>query len=67
MNPSAWTSYALLTVAAIALVAAMWFAVRHPASQSRRRPAWQATQACLAGLAASTAAVCVLAALALLD
>jgi hypothetical protein len=60
-------SYLLLSLAAIAITAAVWFAVQRPSpSREFGRAAWQTGQACLAALAALIAAMCVLAAIALL-
>jgi len=67
MQPTQLTFYALLAVSAVALLAAVWFAVRPPTSPPRPGMAWRTTQACFAALTATLGAVCVLGALSLLN
>ena len=70
MQPSAWMPYLLFSLALLALLAAVWFAVRRPppGGRSRLRPAWWHTvQACLAALTATLGALCVLGGVALLN
>jgi hypothetical protein len=61
------TSFLLLAVSVVALLAAVWFAVRPPTTPPRRGIAWQTTQACFAALTATIGALCVLGALSLLN
>jgi len=52
----------LMTIAGLALVAAMWFAVRRPpvSPGSRKRGAWQVEQAVMSAVSATLSALCVL-------
>ena len=52
----------LMTVAGLALLLAMWFAVRRPPKTptSTRRSSWHVLQAALSAISATTAALCVL-------
>jgi hypothetical protein len=67
MRPTYLASYALLVISAVALVTAMWFAVRSAPPQVGRKSAWQMGQAFFAALSATLAASCVLGAVALLN
>jgi hypothetical protein len=61
-------AYLLLSLAAVATVAAVWFAVQlPPPTRESRRAAWQTARACFAALAAVVAAACVLGAIAMLN
>jgi hypothetical protein len=63
-----WAPHLLLGLAAIAIGASVWFAVRRPSpTREFGRASWQTGQVCCAALSAILAAVCVLGGLALLN